>query len=322
MKTKSIFFIALSTITINIYTSESQALIDYQSTETLLVQDYKDYLQHQLKHYHDHPVSVDSLIKISFTITGENHKSYIRDIQNNKGETFLHVAVEKEDLPFINDMFTYFSTMHRNQEGKLPLDLAIKKLDPKTPRSNHENRIAILEAIAHRIAKHAYFQKDKEDCLEKIIGLELAYKAHPSPAFFFTPNKDLLHNLVPNAHKNNSSSFLAQLYQQATDPKTGNTFAHICIQQQNSDELLELVNADHISLTTNKEGLSPLDFALRAFREFTKQSADLETQQKSENFKRVRCCFFILYNYFKKSPTSSCCEKHKNIKIIENVEAR
>lgn len=309
MKNKHLILIAVCSI-LSHHLSASQVLtINYQHGQDQLAEDYKSYLQYQLKSYQNNPLSLDSLIQMSTTITGSCHKSYIRDIYDDERNTFLHVAVTKQDLPFIKDMFNYFSTMHDNKEFKSPLDLAIEQLHPCSHNLKTPDKIAILETIAHRIAEKAYREQDKEDCLKKLVTLELACQADPCSTFSFVPPKNLLLNLIPKEHENDSESFLSKIYQLVTDETTGNTFTHLFVKHENPDKLLELVKANRISDTPNKENLNPLDFALRIFRSFTTNPTSINPQ--SDRFQRVRCCYFILYNYFTKRSWATCCEKHK-----------
>lgn len=283
--------------------------IDCNNAQEELVQDYKNYLQSQLKFYQSYHTSLDLLIQKSIAITGANYKHYVRDIQNEDGNTFLHIAVKKQDLCFINQMLSHFSTMHTNNQGKTPFDLILDQLKPNTSSSRNNNQLRILESLAGRIAKKAYLEQNKIDCLKKIIALELSCRAYPDPTFSFVPSQELLLKLVPTTNEPDAQSFLSQIYQQTIDKSTGNTFGHIFIQQEDPESLLELVKANRISQLPNKENLNILNYALQAFRKFTSSSTHIDTN--SEKFQRARCCFFILYNYFKKDSTSSCCEKHK-----------
>jgi len=118
-----------------------------------LTQDYKNYLRQQIDLYKSEPVSVASLIDMGKIITGNKEKSYIRDTQNHEGNTLLHIAVTKEDLPVIQDIFAFSSTTHINAQGKKPLDLAIEQLHPKSIKPRNNNQIVILETLAGSIAK-------------------------------------------------------------------------------------------------------------------------------------------------------------------------
>lgn len=301
-----IFITLLSIHCINIQTSESPS-INHNAAKNLLIEDYRQYLRNQLENYKKQPVYFNVLVEMGNAIIGGNRKCLIRDTRNDAGETFLHIAVDKEDLSFIKESFTYFSTMHYNNKGKYPLDKAIEKILPATNISRTDHHIAILETIALKIAHTTYEQKRKEDCLKKIIALELECKAYPSTVFSFVPSKKLLEKLTSETYGNNSEDYLANVYKKAIEPKTGNTFAHVCVQQENPDELFTLVVDNRISSIQNKEGLDPLQFALRAFRKFT-SAASIDTN--AEAFKRTRCCYLILYHYFSKS-LGSCCDKHK-----------
>ena len=244
-------------------------------------------------------------------MTGNQMNGYIRDTQNHEGNTLLHIAVTKEDLPAIRDIFEVGRIMHKNAQEKNPLDLAIEQLHPKSIKSRNNNQIAILETIADNIAKRDHVASDKIECLQKIITLELACKNHPVPPFTFIPNANLLQKLIPNEHKINSEQFLNNLYKQATNNETGNTFTHVCVNQEDPDELFKLVCTNRISDAKNKERLDPLALALCAFRAFTTQPKFIDTN--CAIFNRVRCCYFILYYYYTNNLTDSCCEKHKRL---------
>jgi len=274
-----------------------------------LRQDYKNYLKQQIEHYKNTPISVASLIDMGTIITGTNLRVYIRDTQNDEGNTLLHIAVTKEDLPVIQDIFAFSSITHTNAQGKKPLDLAIEQLHPKSIKPRNNNQISILEMFVESIAKRAYIESDKTECLKKIIALELACKNNPVPPFTIIPNANLLQKLIPNEHKTNAEQFLASLYKQATHDETGNTFAHVCVNQEDPDELFKLVCAGRISDAVNKQGLNSLECALCNFREFTTHPQRINT--KNAMFNRVRCCYFILYYYYTNNSTDSCCEKHK-----------
>lgn len=289
--------------------SGSQAVtINYEHGQEQLEQDYKNYLQNQLKLYQEKPLQLDSLIHMSTTITGHNYKSYIRDICDKELNTFLHFAVAKQDLPFIKDMFKHFSAMHNNNALKYPLDIAIEQLHPHSCNLQTPDQIDVLETIAYRIAEKAYLEEDKENCLKKLIALELAWQAFGCSTFSFIPKKDLLLKLIPKNHENDSESFLSQIYQQTADETTGNTFTHVFIHQEDPDALLKLVKNNRISSVPNKDLLNPLDLALSKFRTFTTNTTNMDIQ--SYKFQQVRCCYFILYNYFKKAECVGCCEKH------------
>jgi len=242
-------------------------------------------------------------------ITGNKEKSYIRNTKNHEGNTLLHIAVTKEDLPIIQDIFAFSSTTHINAQGKKPLDLAIEQLHPKSIKPRNNNQIVILETLAGSIAKGAYTESDKTECLKKIIALELACKNNPVREFTFTLNPNLLYSLVPSDHKADAEEFLTNLYKQVTHDETGNTFAHVCVDQEDPDELFKLVCTDRISDAENKLGLNSFECALWNFRAFTINTELINA--KSDKFNRTRCCYFILYYYYTKNSTDSCCEKHR-----------
>jgi ankyrin repeat protein len=242
-------------------------------------------------------------------IMGNEQRSYIRNTQNGEGDTLLHIAVTKEDLPVIQDIFAFSSTTHANAQGKKPLDLAIEQLHPKIIDCRNNNQVAILETLANSIANRAYLESDKTECLQKLIALELACKNNPSPSFTFIPNATLLHNLIPKKHHMNSEQFLANIYKEAIDNETGNTFTHVCVNQEDPDELFKLVCNDRISDVTNKSNLNAFEVAFCNFSAFITKTELIDA--KNAVFNRVRCCYFILYYYYTKNSTDSCCEKHK-----------
>jgi hypothetical protein len=304
MKSQLMLAIIASSLSVSTYSAE--CTLSIKTAKEALVQDYKNYLLSRLEDYHSLPVSFDSLHKRAETITGaESQKRWIRDIQNPAGKTFLHVAVEKEDLPFIKNAFEFFSTMHPDKESKYPLDIAIEKLVSTNKSIRNEPQIAILETIANRIAQKAYSEKDKEECLRKLISLELICKANRSHPYPFVPQKDLLYKLVPK--EEDAETFLSEIYRQTHDKETGNTFAHLCVQQQDPDELYKLVLASRIATTTNKENLDPVACALAAFRKFTANPTSFDPA--TEGFKKARCCFFMLCRHFDKN-NPDCCKQH------------
>lgn len=308
MKNKSLLIITLFTLVSTHAYSAELLSIDCNNAQEELVQDYENYLQSQLKFYQSYHLSFSLLMEKSIAITGANYKHHIRDTQNEDGNTFLHVAVKKQDLFFTNQILSHFSTMHTNNQGKTPFDLILEQLQPNPSSPRNNNQLQILESITDRIAQKKYLEHNKLDCLKKIIALELSCRAYPDPTFSFIPSQELLLKLVPK-NETDAQSFLSQIYQQTIDKSTGNTFGHVFVQQEDSEALFELVKADRVSHLPNKENLNVLNFALRAFRQFTSNSIHIDTT--SEKFQRARCCFFILYNYFKTDSTSFCCDKHK-----------
>lgn len=300
--------IILFTSSVHYHSHTAQTTIDCSSAKNQLTQDYKNYLREQINLYKNESIKISSLIEMG-KIMGTEQRSYIRDAQNHDGDTLLHVAVAKEDLPVIQDIFAFSSTTHQNAQGKKPLDLAIEQLHPKSIESRNNNQVVILEVLANRIAERAYLESDKTECLQKLITLELACKNNPTQSFSFVPNATLLHKLIPNEHQINSEQFLANIYKETIDNETGNTFAHVCVHQEDPDELFKLVCTNRISDLPNKQNLNAFECALCNFRAFTSQAQLIDA--KNDTFNRVRCCYFILYYYYTKNLTNSCCEKHR-----------
>ena len=301
--------IILFTSAIHYHSYTAQTTIDCSSAKTQLTQDYKNYLREQINLYKNEPIKISSLIEMGKTIMGRDHRSYISSVQNDEGDTVLHIAVTKEDLPVIQDIFAFSSTTYANAQRKKPLDLAIEQLHPKSIESRNNNQVVILEVLANRIAERAYLESDKIECLQKLTTLELACKNKPSKSFSFVPNVNLLQKLIPTEHEKNSEAFLANIYKETIDNETGNTFAHVCVHQEDPDELFKLVCTNRISDLPNKQNLNAFECALCNFRAFTSQAQLIDA--KNDTFNRVRCCYFILYYYYTKNLTNSCCEKHR-----------
>lgn len=296
-----IAFFAL--FTVQAHTAES---ISCDDADKELAENYKEYLRQKIEEYKSAPIDLDELINMGAIITGKELKYYTRDTQNKDGDTLLHIAVKKDDLSIIKAIFAFSSTMHKNLQGKKPFDIALEKLDPENNLPKNYVQITILETIAQRIADKGYFADEKISCLEKIIALELACKSQPSADFNFCPSVSLLKDLIPN--KENSDEFLADCYRSAFDKKTKDTFAHIYVYQENPDELYKLVCQNRASKEKNEKGLDALECALQSFREFAKNPSTIDIN--NDRFKRVRCCYFIMRNYYTEKTKYFCCEKH------------
>src|SRR5213075_792181 len=89
---------------------------------------------------------------------------------------------------------------------------------------------------------------------------------------------------------------LSTIYQQISDA-SGNTFTHVLVEQELSDELFEWIKQERVSFAQNKKELTPLDIALAKFRHFTQNVALIDSDKSS--FEKRKCCLFMLLNYCK-----------------------
>jgi hypothetical protein len=150
--------------------------------------------------------------------------------------------------------------------------------------------------------------------LQKLIALQLDYKKLGKEL----PLKSELFLQLINFHISQEDerelaiALLSKSYQQAADEANGETFTHLLIEQELSDELFEWIKQERVSLAKNKAGKTPVDTALERFRQFTVNGL---TTPKNDSFQKRRCCLFMLLNYCKtKSGQSAkfqnCCDQH------------
>jgi hypothetical protein len=102
------------------------------------------------------------------------------------------------------------------------------------------------------------------------------------------------------------------MYQNITDDESGNTLAHIIVDQRDADELYKLIKKNYISNTViNKEKKTVRALAFDKFRVFTLNTTTIDLHK--EESAASRCCNYMLDKYFAGDnfdKKENCCSKH------------
>ena len=318
------FFACLIFNTTTLYTSEKrgvvQALPSWNSARQILKKDYKTYLQNRLEEYKKTdidvtPINMDELVTMGVRITGYDRTHEIGNIADEAHNRFIHIAIEKDDLPAVQWICANpkFIGTPINKKGQSPLDLCIEKLTPCSIDQQKDSVThKILYALIERTAKVCSpVNPYKTACLKKITALHLAYK-QASHELDLTP--ELIRCLISAEKLAEEQAFLSTIYQETTDAD-GNTFTHVLVEKELADELFDWIKQGRVSFAKNKAQLTPVDTALANFRFFTQNVALIDGNTTS--FARKKCCLFMLLNYLKiKSGQAAnthfnhCCSNH------------
>ncbi len=321
------------------------ALPDWKGMHQSLVTDYQNILKTKLEEYKKTDINItpwnmDELVKVGQIITKVDKKillnGYIYMTKDDEQHNyFMNIAVEKDDLSTINWLTTndlpFFRFYNKNKEN--PLDQCIKKLQPSANNKpiNRKTFDSMLTCMANQYSSaNSGYDKYKEKCLIDIIALQLQYTKFDKE---FRVDQIVLMKLLPRPNKKLSlkdsirykREALSSYYKNAIDELDGSTFTHIFTAQQNPNVLCELIQRERASLIKDKEGKTPIDYAINLFRRYHMQEID------SEDFKKASCCVYILLNYAKAlaqkgiqdAPDISditdfgpCCKKHTLLKAI------
>jgi len=300
---------------------------DYQAAHKTLEADYKMYLRNRLQEYEKTDVDMNELVAMSKTMTRADFSFCIYTVRTDEGNDFFHVATQKIDVPTIQWLYENIE-QHRprllisgatqlNGCSQTPFDLCINQLQPyETCPSQLKNVFEILKSTINHIAQvsHSiffYLEEYKEECLKKIIALQLAHKQINSTCII---PQELLDALIPDKKRSQQPPLITTLYQAAANKVSGDTFTHFIVEQENPDELFEWIQQGRVSCVKNNAGFSPLDLALNKFRNFTQNPHLIDLT--STGFNNTRCCLFMLLNYYRlKSEQTEryfdqCCDKH------------
>jgi hypothetical protein len=304
--------------------SQSWQNIDISVVTQSLHNNYKNYLKTGLEKYKNNDdVDLEQLVTQSnFMIGQSNGIEFFKQTHDEDHNFFMHIAVLKRDLPAMRYLLTKNKNVRHqlwmhNAQQQSPFELCIAQLLPESIDNECNQKstsLAILKEMIDNMIEYFFAKGTIIDCIQKIINLELACRAHASTTTTLIETQ-LLDDLLAKASTKEQPLSLATFYQDVTETKTGNTKSHFVVEQQNADELYELINKDHVSPHKNKEGLTVLDLALKKFRLFTQNSSLFDTQ--SEEAAHARCCLFMLYKYIllkqqntSFTTTSNCCDQH------------
>ena len=326
-------FLAASTAAHAMEKSNQLALPDYRATHRLLQADYRNYLQDQLEEYKKTditktPWNMDRLIKVGRCMTRMQDKQlttyYIYMTKDKQqGNHFMNIAIEKDDLRTIRWITASKAYVFRflNISQESPLDQSIKKLQPSAGNNTiNATTRKIFDTTLQFIADEllyagAGYDKHKEACVKSVLALQLQYAKRGRD---FVVDPVILKKLSPAAEnpflrssdKKYYESFLSDHYAQIADEEDGSTFTHVFVSQQDPDALCQLIKQKRVSLAKDRQGLTPIDYAVNLLRQSFTQESDPEQIQKAS------CCVYLLLNYFKSQDAlgeldfGPCCEKH------------
>lgn len=290
--------------------------------------DYKSYVKYNLEKYKTTHFTLNDIITIDNmfpVMTGkkdqlllQNNQTYLyRDrsclynICDEQKNYFPHIAIQKFDLPvltwFMSQKYIYYP---KNTDNNGFIELCINHLSPHNNISSKKKKIAynMLELLVTTYDGQLALSLRKP-IVEKLLILQIAHKTKYFntllPDYFFTQF------LTQGPYKTEPLD-LQTLYQQTKDPKTGNNYTHIVIEQADTDALYELIQKQYISNAENKIGETPLMIALRIYQIFMQDIENLYIIPRV--FTQIRCCLFMFLNYIKKNQGvttfEQCCDKH------------
>lgn len=288
-------------------------IVDYREAEKFLNDDCQEMLKESLKKYKTTdfaPQDMTNIVEVLYFITTRpNVVEYVHNIKDDERNGFFQYALNKVDLPIVKWLIEKGNIKyHTNKECEDFLLFCIEQLSPDKEQYTQESAHAIVKCVIDRYKDNKIFQPYKEDFIKKMIVLQLRQRALSSQ---YKVDEELLTPFLAQ-DQTHTGNGLCNMYQTIVDDESGNTIAHIIINQRAADELHTFIKKNYVSDTViNKEKMTVRALAFQKFRAFTMNTVTIDIQK--EDFKASRCCHYMLDKYFAEKDfdkKDNCCEKH------------
>jgi hypothetical protein len=295
--------------------------IDYESIEASLKNDYQEHIKSFLEEYKQtdcSPDNIDNILTMSSSMTGHKNLEFIHFVKDDQQNSFLKIAIQKEDLPTVRWFIEQGNTKYHTAENHYDyVNLCVNQLSPKTDNTKTNNSYNILKTIVEPYQKLSMDKAWRRYFVKEMVSLQLQHVKHRTN---FVIEESLIKPfLTPSPQETQPDINLANIYQRVMD-ENGNTLTHIIINLPNADALCSLIQKDYVSPLKNKDNLDALALATKNFRIFS-QDTSLFDLKPTESM-QARCCYFLLLKYITTKLNTTpvdcfCCEEHVAI-IQEN----
>jgi hypothetical protein len=297
--------------------------IDCHAVYNSLRDDYRAYTQQCLEKYKKSsftPHDMENIKNKSDTYTGHSTVTPLFKACDEHNNHFPHIAIQKYDLPVLTWLMMHkYPSYPINNDGKGFIELCIDHLSPNNSIDDKKKEIAheMLNLLTTTYA-HCLSLALRKPIVQRLLTLQLEHQQQFNNSlysnFFITALTDVcISRFLTEGIDNINHLDILSLYQQATDPKTGNTFTHNALIRADADGLYDLIKKNYISSIKNKAGLSPCELALKIYEQFIRPTI-ITTDKTSTRFYEYCCCITMLLNDQKKKNNNGtimqCCDKH------------
>jgi len=299
----------------------------YSLAIVALKQSCVSYLTKCLEDYKKQPIVLNDLAGKTAEITGLMiGRGVLQSIKDDRDNGFAHVAVTKQDRVAVkwlckNQSFLF---LKNNKDNQSPLGICLDQLEPNQLIDRKKNALVMMSCVVKSLGKHVkdVYDIEKNNHLRKIIDLKVMYSCLGdccSDGFKFVCDDELLCCLMSQTQRCNARQILDTFYKEAADKIDSALVLHKFVEEQKVEELFDFLGKNSamfksLALQKNSKGMAPVDIAQDYYSSCLNNIESIGFAD--ENFKKARCCLFMLLNYMrlnngkKKGVSLFCCDKH------------